>query len=118
MKPLTSYTTDKGKNVPTFKVTPEDYSMMNMGMEAGKDKKHYPIISFPISDEIMEMLEVGKGVVVTLTGNIMSLENTKTEKKHKCEARMEIHSVDAYPKKKTSMKQEIDSKLGYSEEKD
>lgn len=112
--------------MPSYKVKPEpDYATSAAPVEKRKKEKRYPTVSIPVSKEIIDALEVGGQVTVTLTGKVRGLESRQSADNdpwsNRDELRMELRMVDAEAgedaddeeEKEPSMKDAIDQALGY-----
>ena len=92
--------------MPTYKVKPDKAHNMSQPVEDSS----YPSVHLPVSMEIMDMLDMGMSVKVTLKGKVKSMRSDE-EKNEIC---IEVMEVSAYPEKSAkSMKEEIDEGLGY-----
>lgn len=117
--------------MPAYKVKPEpDYSCP-MPVEKRKKEKRYPTVCIPVSKEIIDALEVGGAVTVTLQGKVRGLESRQSADSdpwsNRDELRMELRLVDAEPGEEAgedddeapepTMKDAIDAGLGYTKKK-
>lgn len=115
--------------MPTYKVKPEtDYPMNTVGSTPDKKKKRYPTVTLPVSQEILNALELEGDVEVTLKGKVVGLESRESTGNdpynNRKELRVELRTVEAYPdddagddeeeEKEPDMKDAIDEGLGYS----
>lgn len=118
--------------MPKYIVKPEDNGPpMAISGSNAKAEKRYPTVYLPVSQEIIDANPVDTQVEVTLLGKVVATRSDKD----KNEITIELREVECYPddaaegtddaaegegeaapKKKASMKDEIDQGLGYSKE--
>jgi hypothetical protein len=92
-----------------------------------KKEKRYPTVCIPVSKAIIDALEVGGAVTVTLTGKVRGLESRQSADSdpwsNRDELRMELRMVDAEvgdapeddeDEAEPTMKDAIDKGLGYA----
>jgi len=114
--------------MPSYKVKPEpEYNTCPVPVEQRKKEKRYPTVCIPVSKEIINALEIGGQVTVTLTGKVRGLESRKSADSdpwsNRDELRMELRMVDAEAgadaddeddAPEPTMKDAIDNGLGYT----
>lgn len=116
--------------MPVYKVKPEQDYPCTAPMEKRKKEKRYPTVCIPVSKEIINALEIGGQVTVTLTGKVRGLESRQSADSapwsNKDELRMELRVVDAEVGEdadddddapEETMKDAIDKGLGYDKKK-